>query len=394
MQNGAGCPTCGSTSSAFRAISDAVLAITTERAVEPILERIVECARDLAGARYAAIGVPDGEGGFERFITSGMTEAQLDALGELPRTHGLLGAMLETTEPYRASNIQEDTRFEGWPDEHPNMRSFLGVPIVSHGTVIGAFYLTEKKGRRRGEFTDDDLALIETLAAHAAIAIENARLYERSRELSTIEERKRLASDLHDSVAQKVFSLSLTAQAAAMLVDRDPARAKQELAQVAALARAAHEEMRAAIFELRPAELESDGLATALRKHAEVLRRLHSQAIEVDVRGERRLAPELEKCLFRIAQEAMTNALKHAGATAIRVELELVDSRVVLGVADDGAGFDPETARARSRRLGLVSMQERAESVGGTLSISSRPGEGTRVAVEVPVGADHSRSRR
>ena len=394
MENRAGCPTCGSTSSAFRAISDAVLAITTVRAVDPILEQIVQCARELAGARYAAIGVPDGEGGFERFITAGMTDAQLDALGELPRTHGLLGAMLETVEPYRAQNVQDDPRFEGWPDEHPNMRSFLGVPIVSHGSVIGAFYLTEKRGRRKGEFTDADQELIEALAAHAAIAIENARLYERSRELSTIEERKRLASDLHDSVAQKVFSLSLTAQAAAMLVDSDPGRAKEELLHVEALARAASEEMRAAIFELRPAELETDGLATALRKHAEVLRRLHSQAIDVHVSGERRLPPDLEKCLFRIAQEALTNALKHGNAKSIRVDLELVDSRIVLGVADDGAGFDPETARARSRRLGLVSMQERAESVGGTLTISSRPGEGTRIAVEVPHGGDHSRSRR
>jgi signal transduction histidine kinase len=394
MENDAACPTCGSTSSAFRAISDAVLAITTERAVEPILEKIVDCARDLAGARYAAIGVPDGEGGFERFITSGMTDAQWEALGELPRTHGLLGAMLETPEPYRTRNVQDDPRFEGWPDEHPNMRSFLGVPIVLHGSVIGAFYLTEKRGRRRGQFTDEDQELIETLAAHAAIAIENARLYERSRELSTIEERKRLASDLHDSVAQNVFSLSLTAQAAALLVDSDPARAKAELGRVESLAKEALEEMRAAIFELRPAELEAEGLATALRKHAEVLRRLHSQAIDVHVTAERRLPAELEKCLFRIAQEALTNALKHANAGRIQVELELVDSRVLLAVADDGAGFDLESARARSRRLGLISMQERAESLGGTLSISSRPGDGTRVAVEVAVGGEHPRPRR
>src|SRR5919201_1346998 len=206
---------------AFRAMSDAVLAIAAERAVDPVLQQLVDSARSLAGARYAAIGVPDGEGGFARFITSGMTDAQWAALGELPRTHGLLGVMLESTEPYRTSNIQGDTRFEGWPPEHPNMRSFLGVPILSGGEVIGAFYLTDKRGRRRGEFTDEDQALIETLAAHAAIAIENARLYERSRELSTIEERKRLASELHDAVAQTVFSLGLRAKAAAHLVDSD-----------------------------------------------------------------------------------------------------------------------------------------------------------------------------
>jgi signal transduction histidine kinase len=323
-----------------------------------------------------------------------MTDAQWEALGELPRQHGLLGAMLESPEPYRTPNIQDDPRFEGWPAEHPNMRSFLGVPIVSRGSVIGAFYLTDKRGRRRGQFTDEDQELIETLAAHAGIAIENARLYERSRELSTVEERKRLARDLHDSVTQTLFSVALTAQGAEALVDSDPGRAKQELARLEELAHSALQEMRVLIFELRPAELEADGLATALRKHAEVLRRLYSQEIEVDVTGERRLAPELERGLFRIAQEALTNALKHASAETIRVSLELRDSRVLLSVGDDGAGFDVDEARARSRRLGLTSMQERAEALGGSLEISSEPGEGSNVVVEVDLAGDHSRSRR
>src|SRR3954468_8224576 len=124
------------------ALSDAVLAIAAEHAVEPVLQRLVDSARELAGARYAAIGVPDGEGGFAKFITSGMTDAQVEAIGPLPRTHGLLGAMRGSPPPYRAPNIQADPRFEGWPSAHPSMRSFLGVPILSHGEVVGAFYLT------------------------------------------------------------------------------------------------------------------------------------------------------------------------------------------------------------------------------------------------------------
>src|SRR5919201_2379159 len=133
---------------AFRAMSDAVLAIAAERAVDPVLQQLVDSARSLAGARYAAIGVPDGEGGFAKFITSGMTDAQYEALGALPRTHGLLGAMLGSTRPYRVPNIQHDPRFEGWPAAHPNMRSFLGVPIIARDEVIGAFYLTDKKGAK------------------------------------------------------------------------------------------------------------------------------------------------------------------------------------------------------------------------------------------------------
>jgi signal transduction histidine kinase len=371
---------------ALRAMSDAVLAIAAERRVDPVLQKLVDSARGLVHARYAAIGIPDGDGGFATFITSGMSDAQYEALGQLPRTHGMLGVMLEAPEPYRTQNIQGDSRFVGWPSAHPNMRTFLGVPIVSRGEVIGAFYLTEKKGERGAEFTDEDEELIRTLAAHAAIAIENARLNERSRELSTIEERKRLARELHDSVTQTLFSIGLTAEAASELVEADPGRARDQLGHLQELTRAAMAEMRSLIFELRPAELETEGLAAALRKHVEVLRRLYLQEIELRVEGDRRLPSDVEKGLLRIAQEALGNALRHAAATRVVLTLDAHDTRVELCVADDGSGFDPDEALQRSRRLGLTSMRERAEALGGTLSIDSEPDKGTMITVEVRTG--------
>src|SRR5919198_5787679 len=261
-------------------MSEAVLAIAAERSVEPVLEKLVHAARELVDARYAAIGVPDGEGGFASFITSGMTDKQWDAIGALPRQHGLLAVMLETPEPLRTPNITQHERFEGWPDAHPKMRSFLGVPIVSHADVIGAFYLTDKKGGRRTAFTDADQSLIELFAAHAAVAIENAHLAERSRELTVVEERNRIARDLHDAVNQTLFSVTLTADAAALLVDAEPERAKEQLREVRELARGAMEELRSLIFELRPADLVADGLAATLRKHVDVLRRVHEADIE------------------------------------------------------------------------------------------------------------------
>ena len=146
-------------------------------------------------------------------------------------------------------------------------------------------------------------------------------------------------------------------------------------------------EMRSLIFELRPAELETEGLAAALRKHVDVLRRLHEQEIELAVDGDRRLSPDVEKGLLRIAQEALGNALRHSGASHVTLALAARDSRVSLRVTDDGHGFDPEEAVTRSRRLGLTSMRERAEALGGLLAIESAPGGGTTVDVEVKLGS-------
>jgi signal transduction histidine kinase len=154
--------------------------------------------------------------------------------------------------------------------------------------------------------------------------------------------------------------------------------------------------MRSLIFELRPADLETDGLAAALGKHVDVLRRLHPQEIELVTlgRSDRRLRPELEKGLLRIAQEAVGNALRHAGAERVELLLDVRDSRVALRVSDDGRGFDPEEAVTRSRRLGLTSMRERAEAVGGTLTIDSEAGRGTTVDVEVALGKTDPRLDR
>jgi signal transduction histidine kinase len=368
-------------SSVTEALSDAVLAIAAEHAVEPVLQKLVDAARELAGARYAAIGVPDGDGGFGRFITSGMSDALIASLGELPRTHGLLGAMLESAEPYRTEDIRQDDRFRGWwPRTHPSMASFLGVPIVSRGAIAGAFYLTDKEGA--ATFSDDDQALIETFAAHAALALENARLHERSRELSIVEERNRLARELHDAVTQKLFGVVLAAESGTALLERDVNQAGAQLALVRDLAREAMEELRSVIVHLRPAALEFEGLAVALGKHVDVLRRTHGRAIGLEVDGAAPVPAAVEADIFRIAQEALHNALRHARAEHIDVRLRCEPGRVQLAVSDDGDGFARDAVRSRS--LGLTTMAERARAAGGTLEIDTAPGAGTTVRLQVP----------
>ena len=364
-------------------MSDAVLAMAAERRIEGVLQLLAEGARRLARARYAAIGIPDEEGGFAAFIHTGMSDELVARIGPLPRTHGLLAAALSETRPYRTPDIRRDPRFEWWPDAHPRMSSFLGVPIISKGATVAAFYLTDKIGAR--QFTEHDQSTIAMLAAHAAIAIENARLYERSRELSVIEERNRLARELHDSVTQTLFSISLTAEAVAGLIDTSPAAAKSQAEELKNLAREASQEMHSLIFELRPAELESDGLVPTLRKHVDVVRRISHKEIELREDGYELQPLALEKELFRIAQEALNNAVKHSDASHISVSLAMSDGRAAITVEDDGVGFDPSDPLIRARHLGMTSMEERAEALGGEVSIESERGRGTSVRVEVPI---------
>jgi signal transduction histidine kinase len=297
--------------------------------------------------------------------------------------------MLQEARPERLADVREDPRFEGWPSAHPDMSDFLGLPVRDGDEVIGALFLANKncsKPEGGCGFTEDDEELLAILAQHAAIALTNARLYERSRELTIAEERSRLAHELHDAVSQKLFSLRLTAQAAAALVDRDPTRAKGELQQVAALAAEATDELRAAVVELRPAALDEDGLVATLRTQIQVLDRAHTARVTFTSLGVRALPAAQEEALLRVAQEALHNALRHSGAERVDVSLERRDGAALLRVTDDGSGFEPRSIRRAGRHLGLVSMRDRASGVGGTLTVESAPGKGTTIEMEVPGG--------
>jgi len=376
------------TGAVLAALSAAMRAVTLGSSLDRVLHQLAASARQLVGARYAAIGVPEPEGDeFAQFVTVGMSDELIAQLGPLPRTHGLLDAMLADPSPYRTDDITRDRRFRGWwPSAHPQMRSFLGVPIVSSGDVIGAFYVTDKEGG--GGFTDGDEAAVVLLASHAAIAIDQARLFEDSRELALLQERGRLARELHDAMSQSLFSLQLSADTATRLLAEDPAGAAAALATVRALAAQVSAELRTTVEGLRPADLERDGLAAALTTQLTVAGRAHDVPVDVEVGDLDGLDPDDEHQVLRIAQEAVTNALRHASAGRVRVTLGpgAPDSRwaLVLRVSDDGRGFDPQARGLRARRLGLTSMHERAASLGGALTVTSAPGEGTTVALRVP----------
>ena len=344
----------------------------TSLSIEEVLQRLVHGARELAGARYAALGLPDGEGGFSQFLTSGMSDELIAAMGPLPRQHGMLGAMLETTESFRTDRHPRGSALPRMVAQRAPRHALVSRrsdrrahgSTLSRREVIGAFYLTEKEGS--AEFSPADQELIELLAAHAAIAITNARLHEQSRELSILSERNRLALELHDVVSQKLFSLVLTAEAAGTLLERDAGSARDQVAKLQELAREALDELRSLIFELRPPELERDGLAGALRKHVEVLRRLGPSDIELELDADRGSDPGRDREVLRIVQEALHNALRHARAEHVTVRMQSENGHLLLEVSDDGVGFDPDAA-------GAAVEAPRPHLDGGTRTAARRP---------------------
>jgi signal transduction histidine kinase len=363
----------------FERVSEVVLAVASQHSVRDVLQMIVRSARSLAGARYAALGVPDESGSFAEFVVDGLTAREQAAIGPLPRQHGMLGVMLREGKPLRLDDIRADPRFWGWPAAHPDLTNVLGVPIKEREEILGFIFAACKDAP--GGFTERDEQVVSLFAAHAAIALTNARLYEHGRELSVLQERARLAQDLHDAVSQKLFSLRAKARAAAMLVGRDPSRAVEEMDSVAALAGEAHAELRAVIDGLAPPELAAGGLAASVRGYALMASRTYGANVIVQAGDLPALDPIRETAVYRVAQEAISNALRHSGARQILVSLTARKRSVVLQVSDCGAGFD---AGAPPAGLGLTSMRERAASVGGRLTITAAPGKGATVRLAVP----------
>ena len=370
-------------------VSQAVLSVTRQMSVRDVLQVIVRSARSLVGARYAALGVPDQGDSFAEFVVDGISDAEWAAIGPLPRRHGMLAVLLNQGKPERLPDIRKDPRFEGWPAAHPKMSHFLGVPVRDGDRVLGIIFAANKvsaAAEKRG-FTERDEEILSLFAAHAAIALTNARLYERSRELSVVQERSRLARDLHDAVTQKLFSIRAHARAAAVLAAREPVdatRVRAEIEVVGELGAEAHAELRAVIDGLAPPDLEAAGLAESLRRYAVLAGRAHGVPVTFTAACLPPLSEKAEAALYRVAQEALHNALRHAGASGVTVTLAKTPRQVVLEVSDDGHGFAPGRAvrRPRARALDARARRGGGRAAGhqvqpeGNHGADDRPGEG------------------
>jgi signal transduction histidine kinase len=268
-----------------------------------------------------------------------------------------------------------------------NVRSYLAVPIMVKGQPIGILRLTH---REPGRFTAEHARLATAIANQAAIAIENARLYQQAQEFAVLEERQRLARDLHDSVSQALFAVVMSTHSALTNWEKKPALAHERVESANQLAKTAQAEMRALIFELRPDQLETDGLVKALELQTTALQQRRQFHLDVSLCEEPDLPLEVKEAFYRIGQEAINNALKHAKPSRMAISLSQDDSTVDLEVTDNGRGFDPD--ETYPGHLGLRSMRERAARVGAALTIESGREAGTRVAVRYSKSKDHVQS--
>jgi signal transduction histidine kinase len=534
----------------LRGLVDAGIALSSELSLDDLLKKLAETAASLTGARYAALGVIDETGtGLERFVHTGIDSETVDRIGELPRGHGILGALITDARSLRLNAITDDPRSVGFPANHPPMHGFLGVPIALRGRAYGNLYLTEKA---KGPFTDDDQELVETLASQAAVAIENARLYEdatnwsaqlealnevgtalageielprllklisrrlrgligarvvtialptrygtlrveaadgddaddilglqlkregsksgvvlerrraervdsladdpevdqeatrllrastglyvpllaRGRSIGVIGvhdkegddprftdddlrlaetfatraavavdlsarvagdalrrvveaqelERRRLARELHDQTGQELTSVLLGLRAV------EEAKSDSERAEALAAVReqvveTLHDVRRLAV-ELRPKALDDFGLVPALERLRDTFAEQTGMRVDLESQIRERLPTEVETALYRIVQEALTNVVKHAQATAVSIVLAPKSGAVTALIEDDGRGFTPDGS---GEGLGLLGMGERLALLGGRLKIESTPGAGTTIAAEVPL---------
>lgn len=389
----------------FDALLQGAAELTAEHDVDHILERMVRGAAEVADARYAALGVYDAAGRIQRFVHFGVDAETVARIGHYPEGRGLLGEVIMADGPIRLADLGADPRSAGFPPHHPEMRSFLGVPVRVADRRFGNLYLTEKHGGR--EFDGEDERLVVTLAAFAASAIEAALLVSTERELAAAQERAlaqrevlaqvidaqeaeraRVARDLHDQIGQSLTSVLLGLR----LVDGSLSSGSPGLAdarartdEVRALVAQALDEVRRLAFDLRPTVLDDVGLVAAVRRLTSDLTERYGIPVEVVLDGlddDTRLRPELETVVYRVVQEALTNVARHAGAARAAVELAVDDEKAWARVVDDGVGFEVDDATLRS--LGLAGMRERASLADGHLVIASTRGQGTTVALEVP----------
>jgi signal transduction histidine kinase len=363
-------------------ILEAVVAISSDLELGAVLRRIVSAACDLAGAQYGALGVLSAQSPVEEihlieFITEGIDPKTIKRIGNYPHGRGILGLLIREPRPLRLHDLHAHPQSVGFPANHPPMRSFLGVPVRIRDQVFGNLYLTEKRGG--GDFTAADEELVTGLAHAAGVAIENARLHDRVRGLAVLEDRERIARDLHDTVIQRLFATGMSLQGLSRLTkDTQVAdRIQQAVDDLDDTIR----DIRGAIFALQAHERgEQSVRVMVLALASEAIPMLGFEPrVHFDGPVDSAIEADLFKHLLATLRELLSNVTKHARATAVDIYLR-VGVDVSLAVIDNGAGITSE----RKGGHGLRNLRQRARSLGGELILEPAEDHGTVATWRVP----------
>jgi signal transduction histidine kinase len=368
----------------LRALSAAALALSSDFDLTSVLQRVVDLSRQVIGARYGALAVLGPGGTIADFITSGIAPEVRARLGPPPTGHGVLGVVIDDRRTLRLDDLQRHPRSVGFPEGHPPMKTLLAVPLTFEGDAIGSLYLSERDDGLPFSAADEDTLV--RFAAHAAAAVANARLYQRIQRLTVIEERQRIAMDLHDGVLQSIFGISLGLESGLLRDANDPATAalradvEQAVQGLAGVAR----DIRSYVQDLRRAAAQEEGLVPLMQQLLDSLETGPEVHKELLVGGDDlTVSQPCQWALWHVAHEALSNAVRHGGARRIDVHLARDGEWIRCAVQDDGCGFDSQVAPGEGHN-GLGNMRRRLEAVGGRLTILSAPGRGTTIIAEVP----------
>ena len=366
----------------FKVMGEVSRQITSILDVDELLREITRLVAHAFGYYIVHIGLIEDGGLVYRGRAAGDRPHPYDFVSPVRLELGSKGIttwVASHGEPLIVPDVSEDPRYlsvRGMPE----IRSELALPVMGRGEMIGVLDI---ESDRLNAFAEDDVAILQSLANQAGVAIQNAKLYEQARQFAVLEERQRLARELHDSVTQEIYGVTMFAEAAGRLLDQGKqAQAAEHLRELQASAQEALAEMRLLIYELRPPVLEQAGLQGALQARLEAVEGRSGLETRFAAEGQAELEREVQENLYGIAREALNNSLKHAHASSLSVNLLMSEPSVRLEISDDGVGFDPN-GDSPEGGLGLRGMQERAEQIGGHLSINSEPGGGTSIVVEV-----------
>jgi signal transduction histidine kinase len=365
----------------IKEITTSMLKVAESSDLQVIFDYIAEIAKDLVGAKYAALGIPDGKGTLKYFKTAGMTEEQIAMLEHYPKGHGLLGAIISERHNIRLDDLAKDHRSVGFPANHPPMEKFLGVPIQIGAQLFGMLYLCDRVDGN--PFDESDELLIESLGSFAALVLVSAEVTTQHNRIHMLEERERIGMELHDGIIQSLYGIGMQVELLRLANQATPS----ELSPIVDSLNNVIEDIRRYILQLR----QGNGNVSSVQEQLEwIVARLNvPEKLKVTIDASHK-KPPFDNLVFEslslIVSEAISNAVRHSQASRIEVFAHTVEKEFLIRIIDNGDGFDMNHLSEHPQGgLGLKNMAQRARLYGGELSIYSQIGKGTTLTVRVPI---------